>query len=284
VALTFSQKANDDFRFERTVITLRAAAPAFIISTMASLPNVYIPFDDKKDEENQLPQKKPAWNHQVQSFLILSAPYFRESPSSKCLLCVILVLALLSSAVRVVFSYLMRDFWSALADRQVDEFYQVLIKFFVALLVLVPINVLYRYQRQRLAIFWREWMTERTLELYYSNRVYYKLERSHSKSMDNVDQRIQEDVRSFTVFSLSFFLILLNSFLDLVAFSVILFSIRPELFAAIVLFAFLGTVATWLIGKKLIILNFEKLKREANFRYVIMLVSSCSELPQCVLV
>lgn len=110
-------------------------------------------------------------------------------------------------------------------------------------------------------------MTERTLELYYSNRVYYTLERFQQTSMDNVDQRIQEDVRSFTVFSLSFFLILLNSFMDLVAFSIILFSIRPQLFIAIVLFALFGTIATWIIGKKLILLNFEKLRREANFRY-----------------
>ena len=120
-------------------------------------------------------------------------------------------------------------------------------------------------------------MTERTLELYYANRVYYTLERDQQTTIDNVDQRIQEDVRSFTVFSLSFFLILLNSFLDLVAFSVILFSIRPQLFLAIVLFAFFGSLATWLIGRKLILLNFEKLKREANFRFSLVRVRENAE-------
>lgn len=233
---------------------------------MSSLPDVYVPFEEDKHGADK-PEKRPAWNHQVKSFFLMAAPYFRESPASRWILAGILMLALLSSFVRVLFSFLMRDFWSALADKQVDEFYGVLWKFLLALLVLVPINVFYAYQRQRLAIFWREWMTDRTLELYYANQVYYKLERSHQTTMDNVDQRIQEDVRSFTVFSLSFFLILLNSFIDLVAFSVILFSIRPQLFLAIVGFALFGSVTTWIIGRKLILLNFEKLKREATFRF-----------------
>lgn len=120
-------------------------------------------------------------------------------------------------------------------------------------------------------------MTERTLELYYANRVYYTLERSQQTTMDNVDQRIQEDVRSFTVFSLSFFLILLNSLIDLVAFSIILFSIRPQLFLAIVGFAGFGSIATWIIGRKLILLNFEKLKREATFRFSLVRVRENAE-------
>jgi ABC-type uncharacterized transport system fused permease/ATPase subunit len=120
----------------------------------SSLPNVYVSFDEQKQRE----QQHPAWNHQVRSFGILAAPYFRESSLSRWILAGILFLALLSSALRVVFSYLMRDFWSALADRQVEEFYRVLFHFMLALVMLVPINVLYRYQRQRLSIFWREWV------------------------------------------------------------------------------------------------------------------------------
>ena len=122
---------------------------------MSSLPDVYIPFEGDSQEIKKQPA---AWNHQVRSFGILAAPYFRESPSSRWILVGILILALASSALRVVFSYLMRDFWSALADKQVEDFYAVLYNFLLALLVLVPISVLYRFQRQKLAIFWREWV------------------------------------------------------------------------------------------------------------------------------
>lgn len=170
--------------------------------------------EEEEENKEKLPtyqdQQKPAWNKQFLAFRIMSAPYFRESRSSRCLLAGITVLAFLNSAVRVLFSYLVRDFWSALSDKDVDEFYHILVKFLAALICLAPINVIYSYQRQRLAIYWREWMTKRTLQLYYSNRVYYKLERNPDNEgndirMDNPDQRIAEDVRSFTVFSLSFF-------------------------------------------------------------------------------
>ena len=129
------------------------------------------------------------------------------------------------------------------------------------MLFFAPINVFYRYQRQRLAIAWRDWLTRMVLHLYFRNRVYYSLEREQTAEpqsqpalgldvdlgsddydygqrssrgqVDNPDQRIAEDIRSFTEFSLSFFLTLVTSFIDLVAFSFILFSIMPELFIAI---------------------------------------------------
>ena len=50
----------------------------------------------------------------------------------------------------------------------------------------------FRFQREQLAVHWREWMTDRTLQLYNSNRVYYSLERdiagsAESSSDSNMD-------------------------------------------------------------------------------------------------
>jgi len=108
-------------------------------------------------------------------------------------------------------------------------------------------------------------MTDRCLQLYSSNRVYYNLERG--SEIDNPDQRITEDVRSFTAFSLTLFLTLLTSLIDLVSFSLILYSIQPQLFGAIIVYAVFGTVTTTALGKKLVGLNYSKLQKEADFRY-----------------
>lgn len=61
-------------------------------------------------------------------------------------------------------------------------------------------DVVNRFQREQLAVHWREWMTDRTLQLYYSNRVYYSLERdivgsaeSSSDSNINIDGENMED-------------------------------------------------------------------------------------------
>ena len=95
--------------------------------------------------------------------------------------------------------------------------------------------------------------------------------------MDNPDQRISEDIKSFTEFSLTFFLTIITSVIDLVCFSVILFTIMPQLFLAIVLFATVGTVLTVCIGKVLIGLNYEALRKEADFRFSLVRVRENSE-------
>ena len=230
---------------------------------------------------NDIQARNRGFRAQYHAFRTMTMPYFRERSSARILFCVMVVLTLLNSGVRVVFSYLVRDFWSALSDSRVEEFYAILRYFLLALVILAPINVFYRFQRQRLSIEWREWMTERVLQLYSSNRVYYGLERGSSETVageiDNPDQRICEDVRSFTEYSLTLFLTVLMSSIDLICFPVILFSITPGLFFAIALFASIGTLMTILIGKILISLNFEKLQKEADFRYSLVRIRENAE-------
>jgi ABC-type uncharacterized transport system fused permease/ATPase subunit len=163
----------------------------------------------------------------------------------------------------------------------------------------VDSNLLHRFQREQLAVHWREWMTDRTLQLYTSNRVYYALERDASssgkstngqeengvsssdnaitKKIDNPDQRITEDVRTFTAFSLQLFITVVTSVIDLVSFSFILYSIQPQLFATIIGYAVFGTVTTTYIGSSLLPLNFAKLRREADLRYLLVRIRENAE-------
>ncbi|GAB5357675.1 hypothetical protein AAMO2058_000394700 [Amorphochlora amoebiformis] len=210
---------------------------------------------------------------QLRLFWEMSIPYFKEDNGAKVMLATVIGLTLLQSGVSVVFSFVGRDFWSALNTRDVSGFGTVVSRFGVALLAGVPVSVFYRFQREKLSLKWREWMTNRVLALYTANRAYYALSSQNTNStqgFDNPDQRIAEDVRSFCTVSLAFFITVLTSAIDLVSFSAILWSIYPQLFVAIVTYAAVGTVITAKIGKKLAALNFEQLQREADFRYSLM--------------
>lgn len=147
-------------------------------------------------------------------------------------------------------------------------------------------------------------MTDRTLQLYNSNRVYYALERdvfsgetnnmeanggsngekmatvlekTSTSRIDNPDQRITEDVRTFTAFSLQLFITVVTSLIDLVSFSLILYSIQPQLFATIIGYALFGTVTTTVLGSSLLPLNFSKLRREADLRYLLVRIRENAE-------
>ena len=219
--------------------------------------------DKEQSQKQQLDWKKI--NKQSKLFWNMAYPYFEECKAGRWLFAGMIGLTLLNSGVSVGFSYIGKDFWNALSSKNTVEFYNVLGKYLGALLVGAPIVTLYKYQRERLAVNWREWMTTRTLQLYEKNRVYYAIERGGE--VDNPDQRICEDVQSFTSFSLQLFLTIVSTVIDLVSFSLILYSIYPQLFIAIVAYASFGTIATTYLGKDLVRINYDQLTKEANFRF-----------------
>ncbi|EKX35871.1 hypothetical protein GUITHDRAFT_160179 [Guillardia theta CCMP2712] len=195
----------------------------------------------------------------------MAMPYFKEEKSARVLLAVVIGFTLLNSGVSVGFSYLGRDFWTALSSKNADNFYPLLQKYVLALAGGTPVSVLYKFYRDKLAMEWRSWMTKRILDMFEARRNFYELETK--SEIDNPDQRIAEDARAFTRVSLDFSITLLTSIIDLASFSTILYSIYPELFAAILVYSGFGTGCTLFIGNKLVGINFEQLQREANFRF-----------------
>ncbi|CAM9136191.1 unnamed protein product [Ectocarpus sp. 6 AP-2014] len=216
---------------------------------------------------------------QIGLFVEMSTPFFkasyREDNGARWLLATVVALTLLNSGVSVAFSYIGRDFWTALSNKDPAQFNIMLQRFLSALIAGVPVTVFYRFEREKLALAWREWMTKRVMEIYYSGQTYYALEAS--KEIDNPDQRIAEDVRAFTHVSLEFLITVLTSCIDLASFSTILYSIYPQLFIAIIGYASVGTFVTTKLGGKLVGLNFDQLQTEADFRYSLIRVRENAE-------
>ena len=62
---------------------------------------------------------------QLEFFVELSKPYFLEDEQAKWLLGAVIALTFLNSGVSVAFSYLSRDFWSALNAKDAEHFQEV---------------------------------------------------------------------------------------------------------------------------------------------------------------
>ena len=96
----------------------------------------------------------------------------------------------------------------------------------------------YRFVRLTLGRYWRQDLTELFLQKYLSNRSFYLLDsNSQSTDVDNPDQRISEDVNYFTKVTLDFLLDVLDSILNLISFSAILWSTSQTLTGALALYA-----------------------------------------------
>jgi len=176
----------------------------------------------------------------------------------------------------VLFNEQTGEFTSALAARDADRFWHSIRICFVILVMAVPIYAFYYYVRDKLALYWRQWITHSYLDSYFSNRAFYKL--TSNAEIDNPDQRISEDINTFTQRSLYYLLILLGALIQLIAFSSVLWTISKVLVFFLIVYAFAGTLITLVFfGKVLIGLNFYQLKREANFRFSLIRIRENAE-------
>ena len=180
----------------------------------------------------------------------------------------LLFLAFIVSSLNVILSYVFRFIDNALNGRDPKMFWEFLWVYGITLVVAIPILISYRYTRRKLALFWREWLTNNLLKDYFNNRAYYELDSNAANTdIDNPDQRITEDVNAFTTTILDLILDILNSLLDLVAFTGILYNISSELTLGLGGYVAIGSILAIWIGTKLIKINFNQLRLEGDFRY-----------------
>ncbi len=192
------------------------------------------------------------------------------------MLALLVILLLGRTEFTVVFNQQSGEFTSALAAKDSHRFWSSMRVFGAALVVAVPIYGFYYYVRDRLGIAWRRWLTDNFLSKYLSNRAFYDLTSNHS--IDNPDQRIADDVNSFSQKSLMFLLEMVSAVLQLIAFSGILWSISKTLIWVLVLYALIGTTVTFFVfGRPMIGLNFQQLRKEADFRFSLIRIRENAE-------
>jgi putative ATP-binding cassette transporter len=198
-----------------------------------------------------------------------------EKGSARRVLALLLILLFSFTALNVVLNFVGRDFMTALAEKNLPEFNKNLLIYLGAFVVATPVSVFYSFVRKRLGINWRLWLTNHFLGRYFQNRAYYRV--NDDKSIDNPDQRISQDISSFTVTSLGFLSILFFSLVQLISFIGILWSISITLVLVLLAYAFIGTLVTLFFGKRLINLNFQQLRKEADLRYGLVHVRDNAE-------
>ena len=180
-----------------------------------------------------------------------------------------------SNGLNVLNSYVGRNFMTAIADRDNGEFVRQAMFYVGVFGASTVVAVVARFAEERLALLWRETLTQRAVKRYLADQAYYRL--TTSAELANPDQRIAEDIRAFTVTTLSFALMALNSTFTIVAFCGVLWSISPLLFIVAVMYAACGSLATIVLGRPLIKLNYDQLDKEASFRSALIHVKENAE-------
>ena len=194
---------------------------------------------------------------------------------AKLLFAALIALLCGANGLNVLNSYVGRKFMDAIANRNNAEFVRQAFFYVGVFAASTVVAVVARFAEERLGLLWRDSLTRRAISLYMANGAYRRLDASGR--LANPDQRIAEDTRAFTVTTLSFVLMLLNSSLTILAFSGVLWSISPLLFIVAVMYAAVGSLVTILLGRPLIALNYDQLDKEASFRSALIQVRENAE-------
>lgn len=183
------------------------------------------------------------------------------------------------------------EFYNALQQYAQESFWPLVGEFTALAFLYIIIAVYAVYLRQMLQIRWRTWMTDRYLAGWMQHQVYYRLQVLGSDT-DNPDQRISEDINQFVSLTLQLLLGFLKQLTTLGAFGVVLwnlsgaftvplgsheFVIYGYMFWFSLVYSILGTVGAHLVGRRLIGLNFDQQRYEADFRFNMMRVRENSE-------
>ena len=224
--------------------------------------------------------------------LMSSYWHSQEKCKARGLLAGVIALTLGQVYMLVLLNGWNNDFYNALQQRAFESFWPLIGQFAGFAFLHIIFAVYAVYVRQILEIKWRKWMTDKYLDRWLGHQTYYRLQVAGQDDMDNPDQRIADDVNSFVNLTLGLFVGVLKQATSLVAFVVILWNLSGSLDIPLgdtvlsvpgyMVFVTLiySIVGTWLahkVGRKLIRLNYDQQRFEADFRFSMVRVRENSE-------
>lgn len=242
-----------------------------------------------RKDRGEFVEKKNVWR--ICRTIIRGYWFSEEKWKARGLLAVVIALNFVAVGMLVLINDWYNEFYNALQGYEYELFWPLIGKFAALAFLHIAVAVYAIYLRQMLQIKWRAWLTERYLAHWMERRSYYKLE-TLAKGTDNPDQRISEDIGQFVELTLSLLVGFLKQLTTLAAFAVVLWNLSGILTVPVgswefqiygymlwfsLLYSILGTVGAHRVGRRLIGLNFEKQRFEADFRFSMMRVRENSE-------
>ena len=192
---------------------------------------------------------------------------------------VIVLMLLTVNGINAGIGFIARDLTNALVAKQEEGFYRILIIYACCFVVALPIRTAQIFFTLKLGLVWRDWLSRSLIGDYMRNRAYYVLNPNDEQAtdLDNPDQRITDDTRSFTSQSLQFTLGIFDALLTFSLNILILWSISQKLTFSLFAYAIVSTTVLVFAGRRLVKINYDQLRYEADFRYGLVHIRNNAE-------
>ena len=238
--------------------------------------------------------KSGSWNREFISGLWhLMTPYWKscEKRSAYLYLASIAVLTVAAVYMTLLLNEWYNSFYSALQNYDTDALWHGLFVFTGLAFAHIVFAVYASYLQQVFSLRWRRWMTDVYLAKWTEGDLYYRME-MFSRASDNPDQRISEDINTFTAQTPAFMMGILRSVVTIICFIFVLWTLSEPLTFSVfgvsitiygylvwtaIVYSILGTWVTHYVGHRLVGLNFHQQKLEADFRFGMVRLREAAE-------
>lgn len=200
-----------------------------------------------------------------------------EHHQGMLLLFLLLLLMLSVNVLNVILNFANGAIMNAMNHKNQAEFMVMVIRLLSCFVVGTFVVVLYSYVKSKFSLCWRNWMTNNYMELYFKNRNYYKI--NQMAHIDNPDERMAQDVDAFVQGAGNLLLAVLGGIMTYFSFMPILKEVDPtgSLPWIAVGWSAIFTVIAVFVGRRLVSLNFNQSRYEADFRYSLVHVRNNTE-------
>ncbi|MFC4124698.1 ABC transporter ATP-binding protein/permease [Nocardia rhizosphaerae] len=240
------------------------------------------------------------WGRQ---FWRISGGFFRSRAAwrTQLFLLFLILLTVLQVRLSVLFTYWGNDMFTSLQqgagalaqgdtaalDEAETAFWASMLLFAILAIIHVVRALTDYFAGQWFDIRWRVWLTERVSTDWLKDRSYYR-SRFIDESIDNPDQRIEQDIPTFTAQSQSLSMGAVHAVLSVVSFTQVLWELSGPMTVAgveipramlvlVLVYVLITTLVAFWIGHPLIKLNFLYERVKANFRYAMVRVRDGAE-------
>ncbi|MBR8833345.1 MAG: ABC transporter ATP-binding protein/permease [Stigonema ocellatum SAG 48.90 = DSM 106950] len=150
-------------------------------------------------------------------------------------------------------------------DKDLTQFVNTLLVYGAALVSVTLLVGFSKFVRKKIALDWYQWLNNHTLEKYFSNRAYYKI--NFKSDIDNPDQRLSQEIEPITRNALSFSATFLEKVLEMITFLIILWSISQFVAVALIVYTIVGNLIAVYLTQELNKINQEELEFKADYSY-----------------
>ncbi len=160
-------------------------------------------------------------------------------------------------------------------DRDLSKYLNTLWLSSLLIVVVTGLFAFSQFIRRKVALDWYKWLSTQTVKKYLNDRAYYNID--FTSDLKNPDQRLSQEIEPITTMTLRFLITLVEKGLQMITFSIILWTISQQIAVYLIIYTIAGNLVAIYLTQELNKINQSELNYKADYSYALTHVRNHAE-------